>query len=64
MSFGFSNALVALRKPINVLCAHLGKCAIVFIDDIMIYSRSREEHAEHLWIMLGKLGKHQWLLAE
>lgn len=32
---------------------------IVFIDDILIYSRSREEHAEHLRIVLEKLGEHQ-----
>ena len=32
---------------------------IVFIDDILIYSRSREEHAEHLRIVLDKLREHQ-----
>ena len=48
MSIGLSNALVAFRKHMNdVFRAHLDKCTIVFIDDIMPYSRSREEHAEH-----------------
>ena len=37
---------------------HLDKCVIVFIDDTLIYSRSREEHAEHLQIVLGKLGEY------
>lgn len=32
---------------------------IVFIDDILIYSRSREEHAEHLRIVLDKLRENQ-----
>ena len=59
MSIGLSNALAAFRERMNdVFSAHLDKCAIVFIDDIMIYSRSREEHVEHLRIVLGDLGKY------
>ena len=38
---------------------HLDKCAIVFIDDILISSWSREEHVEQLRIVLGKLGEHK-----
>ena len=36
---------------------HLDNYMIVFIDDTLIYSWSREEYAEHLWIVLGKLGE-------
>ena len=43
----------------DVLREHLDKCVIVFIDDTLIYSQIREEHDEHLQIVLGKLGKHQ-----
>jgi hypothetical protein len=32
---------------------------VVFIDDILIYSKSREEHAEHLQMVLGILRKQQ-----
>ena len=41
----------------------LDKCEIVFIDNILIYSQSREEHADHLRIVLGKLGEHRMLLS-
>ena len=32
---------------------------VVFIDDILIYSKSREEHIEHLRVVLGILREHQ-----
>ena len=32
---------------------------MVFIDDILIYSKSKEEHAEHLRIVLQRLRDHQ-----
>jgi hypothetical protein len=37
----------------------LDKCVIVFIDDILVYSQTAEEHEEHLRIVLGKLRQHQ-----
>jgi hypothetical protein len=35
------------------------KFVVAFIDDILIYSRSAEEHGQHLSIVLGKLRDHQ-----
>jgi hypothetical protein len=32
---------------------------VVFIDDILIYSKNKEEHAGHLWIVLTGLREHQ-----
>jgi hypothetical protein len=32
---------------------------VVFIDDILIYSKTKEEHAEHLRIVLSRLREHQ-----
>lgn len=63
MSLRLSNELVAFRKLMNdVFCVHLDKCTIVFKDDILTYSLSREEHAEHLRLVFGKL-REQLLFA-
>ena len=36
----------------NMLCHYLDKFVIVFIDDVLIYSKNEEEHAEHLVTIL------------
>jgi hypothetical protein len=36
----------------------LDKCVVVFIDDILVFSKTAEEHEEHLRIVLGKLRQH------
>jgi hypothetical protein len=43
----------------NVLSKFLDKFVLVFIDDILIYSRNREEHEEHLRLVLQVLREHQ-----
>ena len=37
----------------------MDKFVVVFIDDILIYSKSEEEHKEHLKIVLQELREHQ-----
>ena len=37
----------------------LDKFVVVFIDDILVYSKNEEEHKEHLHLVLGKLREHQ-----
>ena len=43
----------------NVMHKYLDKFVVVFIDDILIYSNSQEEHKEHLKIILQKLREHK-----
>ena len=43
----------------NALHKYLDKFVVVFIDDILIYSKTKEEHEEHLKIILQVLREHQ-----
>jgi hypothetical protein len=43
----------------SVFMPELDKFVVVFIDDILIYSKNEEEHALHLWIVLTRLREHQ-----
>jgi hypothetical protein len=43
----------------NVLSKFLDRFVLVFIDDILIYSKNREEHEEHLKLVLQVLREHQ-----
>jgi hypothetical protein len=56
MSFGLTNALSYFMYLMNmVFMEYLDKFVVVFIDNILIYSRSEEEHKEHLHLVLQKL---------
>jgi hypothetical protein len=60
MSFGLMNALAHFMYLMNsIFMPELDKFVVVFIDDILIYLRSMEEHGEHLWIVLQRLRDHQ-----
>jgi hypothetical protein len=56
MSFGLTNALAYFMYLMNkVFMEYLDKFVMVFIDDILVYSRSEEEHQDHLRLTLQKL---------
>jgi hypothetical protein len=53
MSFGLTNALTYFMYMMNkVFMEYLDKFIMVFIDDILVYSRSEEEHEGHLRLIL------------
>ncbi|GJS13819.1 putative reverse transcriptase domain-containing protein [Tanacetum coccineum] len=61
MLFGLTNAPTAFMDLMNRVCKpYLDKFLIVFIDDILIYSKSKQEHEEHLKIILELLKKEQF----
>ena len=47
-----------MRLMYNVLHTYLDKFVVVFIDDILINSKTKEEHEEHLKIILQVLREH------
>ncbi|XP_027915650.1 uncharacterized protein LOC114175090 [Vigna unguiculata] len=74
MSFRVTNAPAIFMDYMNKMFRpYLDQFVVVFIDDILIYSESRDEHSEHLRVVLGilrehklygKLSKHEFWLEE
>jgi hypothetical protein len=60
MSFGLTNAPTYFMSLMNkVFMEYLDKFVVVFIDDILVFSKKEEEHEEHLRLVLEKLREHK-----
>jgi transposase InsO family protein len=60
MPFGLANAPATFQAYINkALHGLVDQICVVYLDDIMIYSRTEEEHAEHVRLVLERLRGHQ-----
>ena len=58
--FGLTNALARFMCLMNsVFSRYLDKFVLVFLDDILVYSKNEEEHEEHLRLTLQVLREHQ-----
>jgi hypothetical protein len=59
MSFGLTNALAYFMYLMNsVFMQELDKFIVVFIDDILIYSKNPKDHVKHLHVVLQRLTDH------
>jgi hypothetical protein len=43
----------------QVLAPYLGKFCVVYMDDVLIYSKTADEHLEHIRLVLRELPRHQ-----
>jgi hypothetical protein len=60
MPFGLTNAPATFQTLMNsVLGDYLDKFATVYLDDVLVYSKTPEEHLVHLELVLQRLREHQ-----
>ena len=59
MSFGLMNALTTFMDLMHrVFQPYLDRFVVVFVDDILIYSKSEEDHEHYLRVVLQTLREH------
>jgi hypothetical protein len=63
MPFGLKNAPSTFQRVMNlVLYDLIDVCCVVYLDDILIYSRSIEEHWQHLRAVFSRLAQYRFYL--
>ena len=63
MPFGLTNAPASMQRLMNdALHEYLDIFVIAYLDDVLVYSTSKEEHVEHVRLVLKKLKEYSLLL--
>ena len=61
MSFGLVNAPPTFSRMMNFFFdAYTNDFALVYLDDILVFSKNKEDHAKHMRLVLDKLREHQF----
>ena len=61
MTFGFKNAPAHFQRSMNLLLADLlDECVLVYMDDILIYSKTASEHRDHVKQVFARLSAKGW----
>ena len=64
MPFGLTNASTVFQHMMNdIFREHLDDFAVIYLDDILIFSKNKEEHEKHVHLARGKL-REQGLYAK
>jgi hypothetical protein len=63
MPFGLTNAPATFQAAMNDIFGHLlRKCVLIFVDDILVYNKTLEDHKEHLQVVFTILQEHNLFL--